>query len=120
MAQRLVRNICPDCRVEVRVSEDQRRILAQELGVKPEDVLPSYYRGQGCKECAGTGYRGRSGIFEFLPMTDSVQREVLRGADRERIFRQAVSEGMVSLRMSGLEKVKLGKTTYEEVLRVTR
>ena len=83
--------------------------------------LPATYtRGMGCKECAGSGYRGRLGIYEFLPVDEAIQREIVRGSDRNDIFRAAIQNGMISLRMDGMDKVKNGITTYEEVLRVTR
>jgi general secretion pathway protein E len=83
-------------------------------------VNGSYWRGKGCDGCGGTGYRGRLGIFEFLPLDEAIQREILRGADRIGIAQKAVENGMTTLRLDGLDKVRRGITTYEEVLRVTR
>ena len=120
LAQRLVRRVCPHCQKKVSVSDEERAALAGELNVSPDLIAPIFRRGIGCKECGGTGYRGRIGIFEFLTLDEPIQREILKGADRTQIFRKAVSEGMISLRMDGLKKVREGLTTYEEVLRVTR
>lgn len=120
LAQRLVRKICPDCREEVPVSDEERQALADEFGVSADLVNGSYWRGKGCDGCGGTGYRGRLGIFEFLPLDEAIQREILRGADRVGIAQKAVESGMTTLRLDGLDKVRRGITTYEEVLRVTR
>lgn len=120
LAQRLVRRICKHCAEEVYVTEEKRIMLARELEMPPDAVMSSYLKGKGCNECGGTGYRGRIGIFELLPLSDAIQRAVLKGADRSAIHREALKEGMISLRMDGLEKVTMGITTYEEVLRVAR
>jgi general secretion pathway protein E len=120
LAQRLVRKICRNCCEEVVVNEERRITLARELEIPPDEVMPSYLSGKGCVECGETGYRGRIGIFELLPLSDAIQRSVLRGAGRSEIHRQGLKEGMISLRMDGLEKVRRGVTTYEEVLRVAR
>jgi general secretion pathway protein E len=120
LAQRLVRRVCSSCREEVAVGEEERQVLARELHVDPA-VLPStFWKGGGCAQCGGTGYRGRIGIFEYLELDESMQREILRGADRSGIAAKAIQEGMTSLRMDGLKKIRRGVTTYEEVLRVTR
>ena len=120
LAQRLVRKVCRHCSEEVMVSEEKRAMLANELEVSPEHIMPSYIRGRGCDECGGTGYRGRIGIFELLPLSDEIQRTVLRGAGRTEIHREALAQGMVSLKLDGLNKVRQGITTYEEVIRVAR
>jgi len=120
LAQRLVRRVCPNCQEEVRVSQEERILLTQDMRLPPEKVLDIYLKGKGCKECVGTGYRGRAGIFELLVLSETLQRAVLKGTDRIGIFQKAVSEGMTSLKMNGLDKVRQGITTYEEVLRVAR
>ncbi len=120
LAQRLVRRVCSHCSEEIPISEENRAMLAQELGVPPDQVMSSCLRGKGCDECGGTGYRGRIGIFELLPLSDRIQRAVLRGADRTEIHRKALEEGMVPLKLDGLDKVRQGITTYKEVLRVAR
>jgi general secretion pathway protein E len=120
LAQRLVRKVCPGCQEEMRLSEEERDLLAREMEISPDRLAVSHRRGRGCKECGETGYRGRLGIFEFLPLDETIQREILKGADRTELNRKALAQGMISLRMDGLDKVRRGITTYEEVLRVTR
>ncbi|MGQ9485719.1 MAG: type II secretion system ATPase GspE [Desulfosoma sp.] len=120
LAQRLVRRVCSACWDEVRLGEEERRILSQEFVVPLERLPTSYRKGQGCDRCGGTGYRGRIGLFEFLPLDEPIQREILKGADRNAIVAKAVSLGMRTLRRDGLEKVAAGMTTFEEVIRVTR
>ncbi len=120
LAQRLVRRVCPQCKKTFHLADDERLLLARELDLPPDELAPTYTRGMGCKECAGSGYRGRLGIYEFLPVDEVIQREIVRGSDRNEIFRVAMQNGMISLRMDGMDKVKNGITTYEEVLRVTR
>lgn len=120
LAQRLVRRVCPHCKKTFHLEDDERLMLARELDLLPEEIAPTYARGMGCKECAGSGYRGRLGIYEFLPVDEVIQREIVRGSDRNDIFRAAMQNGMISLRMDGMDKVRNGITTYEEVLRVTR
>jgi general secretion pathway protein E len=120
LAQRLVRRVCSQCSQTFHLDDEERRMLARELGLLPDEIAPTYTRGMGCKECAGSGYRGRLGIYEFLQVDETIQREIVRGSDRNDIFRAAIQNGMISLRMDGMDKVKNGITTYEEVLRVTR
>ncbi len=120
LAQRLVRKVCPACARQVPLSDMERQNLAEEFRVPVEKIPPFYRRGSGCDRCAATGYRGRIGIFEFLPMEDAIVREVLKGADRTAIMRTAVAGGMRTLRQAGLEAICRGVTTFEEVLRVTR
>ncbi len=120
LAQRLVRRVCPQCKKIFHLADDERLQLARELDLPPDEIAPTYARGMGCKECAGSGYRGRLGIYEFLPVDEAIQREIVRGSDRNDIYRTAIQNGMISLRMDGMDKVKNGITTYEEVLRVTR
>ena len=120
LAQRLVRRVCPQCKKTFHLADDERLLLARELDLPPDELAPTYTRGMGCKECAGSGYRGRLGIYEFLPVDEVIQREIVRGSDRNEILRAAMQNGMISLRMDGMDKVKNGITTYEEVLRVTR
>ena len=94
--------------------------LSHALSVPVERIEQTYLKGMGCKECAGTGYRGRVGLFELLEITEELQRIILKGGDRNQINKAALQGGMVSLKMDGLEKVKQGITTYEEILRVAR
>jgi general secretion pathway protein E len=77
------------------------------------------YRGRGCQKCRGTGYYGRTGIFEVVPYSESLKKMTTASMDIETIRNQAKAEGMVSLRGNALKKLLAGKTTYQEVLRVT-
>ncbi len=112
MAQRLVRRICPNCKVSQNVSE--------ELVDKINHNIHELWAGEGCEECSGTGYRGRIGIFEILPIADEIRELIIRRANAKEIKEKAVSLGMRTLREDGISKVKTGITTIDEVLRVTQ
>ncbi len=114
IAQRLVRKICPYCKEAYSPTPEELR----ELGI-PE-FKGKLYRGKGCDKCMGTGYLGRTAIYEILLVDKYVRKLILEGKDAEDIKDAAVRNGMKTLRMDGAEKVKLGITTVEEVLRVTR
>jgi general secretion pathway protein E len=117
MAQRLVRTICPHCKESYTPTKEE---LA-ELGIKPEQLVNGVvYRGAGCSECMTSGYKGRSGIYELMLVSDKVRQLILKNTDSNTIKRQAVSEGMRTLRDDGADKVIAGLTTIEEVLRVTQ
>jgi type II secretory ATPase GspE/PulE/Tfp pilus assembly ATPase PilB-like protein len=112
MAQRLVRAICPDCREEYEAES-----WAREAFSSGDDVR--CFRGQGCDTCKGSGYRGRMAVQELIQMDDALRSIVVQGGTVEEIREQAVKSGMITMREDGLEKVKQGITTLEEVLRVT-
>ncbi len=113
LAQRLVRKVCSECRTPYRLEGSR----LEELGLVEDQVL---YRGAGCDACMGTGYRGRTGIFELLAMDDVTRALVTSGADALRIREAGRQNGMRTLYMDGLTKVKQGVTTLDEVLRVTQ
>jgi general secretion pathway protein E len=115
MAQRLVRVLCPQCR-EADEPEDAQ--LA-ELGLSGKDSLQPH-RAKGCSNCMDTGYRGRTGIFEFLRMSENIKALVLKTTDANQIRDGARAEGMVNLREDGIRKVLEGKTAISEVMRVTQ
>ena len=115
IAQRLVRLLCPHCKEPYEPEEAQWH----ELGLT-KDVAGPIFRAKGCEKCLETGYRGRSGIYEFLRMTESIKGLVLQTSDANQISKAARAEGMVSLREDGIQKVIEGKTTISEVLRVTQ
>jgi len=115
LAQRLVRLICPHCR-ESFIPDDVVA-LKREFGDEVPEVL---YRGRGCRECQGTGYRGRTGIFETMLVTTAIGAMILERASTGEIRRVAASQGMKSLREDGWRLVRSGRTTLEEVLRVTK
>jgi type II secretory ATPase GspE/PulE/Tfp pilus assembly ATPase PilB-like protein len=115
LAQRLVRLICPSCREAYRPAEPEA--LVATFG---PDVPSELYRGAGCRDCRGTGYRGRTGVFELMPVGEQVRRLILQRASTGEIRRRALQDGMLSLRQDGWRHVLAGRTTVEEVLRVTR
>jgi general secretion pathway protein E/type IV pilus assembly protein PilB len=115
VAQRLVRVICPDCKESYR--PPQLKALRDEFGPDVPDLLQ---RGAGCRRCQGTGYRGRTGIFELMPVTDPIRGLVLQRTSGRDVRRQALADGMLSLRRDGWRHVLAGHTTVEEVLRVTK
>jgi type IV pilus assembly protein PilB len=115
-AQRLVRRICSGCPEEV---ETPPQMLIQ-VGFAPDEVKSvKIKRGRGCERCNNTGYKGRVGLFEVLLFTDEIRDMILSGASSIELKRKAIEEGMVSLRMSGLQKIREGATTLDEVLRET-
>ena len=116
MAQRLVRVICPKCIAERYLTETE--VASIRLAV-PEGKQVRVRQGEGCFDCRETGYYGRSGVFEILPVDDAIKQLIATGADAPRIKREAVKNGMRTLRQSALRKLADGTTTIEEVLRVT-
>ena len=116
MAQRLVRTLCPHCKELAQVDATDW----QELTKPWNSPMPTRaHRPVGCPECRETGYRGRAGVYELLPLTDSLKPHIQTDIDLNALRRQAYREGMHSLRLSGAQKVAAGLTTIEEVLRVT-
>jgi type IV pilus assembly protein PilB len=115
-AQRLVRKLCSECKEPIEVP---RQVLI-DLGVRPEDI-ESYklMRGKGCGNCNGTGYRGRIAVYEIMVMTDELREFVLNGASTLELKREAVRQGMKTLRMSALSKLAEGQTSVDEVVRAT-
>lgn len=115
VAQRLMRTICPDCKQVVESPAESARI--PELAELPEP--PVFYEGAGCDRCNGTGYSGRTGVYEILPVSDRMEKMILAQETAGALKRVAVEEGMRTLRQAALEKLRQGVTTVEEVVRVT-
>jgi len=116
-AQRLVRRICKECREPIEVPTK----TLFELGFSEEEastVVPM--KGKGCRVCNDTGYKGRTGLYEIMPIFDELKEYILQGYSALELKREAVRLGMMTLRMAGLAKVKAGATTIDEVVRVTR
>jgi len=113
IAQRMVRRVCPYCSRPAEVAADEREAYEDEMGEKRSEFIV----GAGCNFCAGTGYLGRTGIFEVLVVSESIRRMIVKGADSDEMRHQARQEGMVSLWHDGMMKVKEGITTPFEVLR---
>jgi type IV pilus assembly protein PilB len=116
LAQRLARKICQECRA---VEEIPQRALVN-IGFSPEEAERVVcHRGKGCLNCNNTGYRGRIALYEVMPVREEIKELVLEGASAGEIKKKAIQLGMRTLRMSGLQKIKDGVTSVEEVLRVT-
>ncbi len=116
LAQRLVREICPHCKESFEMEAEELAALGLDLGRKGGVTL---YQGKGCLKCRGTGYLGRSGIFEVLPVSDAIRRHIKPECDTETLRDTARKEGMATMRENALRKLLQGRTTYQEVLRVT-
>ncbi|VAV83862.1 Type IV fimbrial assembly, ATPase PilB [hydrothermal vent metagenome] len=116
LAQRLARKICEKCKEETTISEQ----ALLDLDITPEQAKKmKFYKGKGCTDCNGTGYKGRIALYEVMPFTETLKELVLNGASSSELKKQAIVEGMQSLRMSGLSKVEDGTTTLEEILKAT-
>ncbi len=120
MAQRLVRTLCQNCRERIAYEERESGALPWEELVRPWTSKPPthLYKPVGCLDCRMTGFRGRSGIYEVMLLSNEIRKLVSTEADISRIRRQAFKEGMKSLRISGAMKVAAGDTTIEEVVQV--
>ncbi len=115
VAQRLVRRLCPACRVETEPTEADLRLLK----IAPEQVFPEKcYTSQGCPECDHRGYRGRLGLFEIMSTTERLKKLMLEGVSDHELWHEARKEGMSSLLEDGIKKVNAGMTSLDEVLRV--
>lgn len=115
-AQRLIRRICKECKEEAHVPSQ----ALVDLGFSPEEAgQVKTYRGRGCDACNKTGYKGRVGLYEVMEITDGLRELILVGASALELRKKAIEEGMITLRGSGLEKIRQGITTIEEVVRET-
>ena len=115
MAQRLVRTLCPHCKEQTEVDLEAWNLLMKPFKAKPP---PHLYTSVGCIECRDTGYLGRMGLYEILPMTESIKELTTADADISRLRRRGLKEGMRTLRLAGAQTVGTGLTTIAEVLRV--
>jgi general secretion pathway protein E len=118
VAQRLVRQVCPSCAEDVPLTADE----VGELGVKhPEDYAGKLVarRGPGCAKCRYTGYFGRTGLFEVLPVNSRLRHLIAEGATPEVLYRTARQDGLQSLREHAVRKVAAGATSFEEAIRAT-
>jgi type IV pilus assembly protein PilB len=116
VAQRLVRKVCTECKVEENVPIP----ALIQLGFSEEEA-PSVkaYKGKGCSVCNGSGYKGRVALYEVMPLKEELKEMILEGASADEIKKTSVRIGMKTLRASGLVKIKDGVTTIEEVLKIT-
>jgi type II secretory ATPase GspE/PulE/Tfp pilus assembly ATPase PilB-like protein len=115
MAQRLVRVICAECKETYQPAPEEW----EQLGLGPDQPPRPLCRGKGCPKCRDTGYYGRTGIFELMPVGRAIRKLVLGGADQEAIRQEALAQGMRTLRRSALDKLFAGVTTLHEVLKTT-
>ena len=116
VAQRLVRRICSNCKEEHKYDADE--LAAMGIDEDEANTL-TFFKGTGCDSCGDSGYKGRQGLYEVMAMTPELRRLVLRGASTADLQDQAVKDGMLTLRMDGMLKVKKGITTLEEVVKET-
>ena len=118
IAQRLMRVLCPKCKKPYTISREEILKQLPDFPLEPHEREVTLHHSHGCIACNGTGYRGRKGIYEFLPISELIQKMILSRASTHDIEVQAVKEGMITLRMDGMMKVKQGLSTVEELLRV--
>jgi type IV pilus assembly protein PilB len=115
-AQRLVRRICRECKEVIQMPAQ----ALVDIGFTPDEAGDiQLFKGRGCQNCNNTGYRGRIGLFEVMEISEEIRELILSGASAMELRRKAIEEGMISLRMSGLHKIRAGGTTVEEVVRET-
>jgi type IV pilus assembly protein PilB len=115
-AQRLVRRICKECTEQITMPSQ----ALVDVGFSTEEAPQvKLHKGRGCATCNNTGYRGRVGLYEVMEISEDIRELILSGASAMELRRKAIEEGMISLRESGLYKIKEGITTVEEVVRET-
>ncbi len=115
-AQRLIRKVCTNCREEVDIP--MQALI--NIGYSPEEAKQiKIFKGRGCEICNKTGYKGRIALYEVMEITDEIREMILSGASSMELKQKAVEDGMITLRRSGLIKIKNGVTSIEEVVRET-
>jgi type IV pilus assembly protein PilB len=115
-AQRLIRRVCKNCKQEHTAPPE----ALIEVGFSTEEAKTlKVFKGKGCATCNNTGYKGRIGLYEVLEVTDEIRELILIGASALELRRKAIEDGMITLRESGLHKIRQGITTIEEVVRET-
>ncbi|MCH8143318.1 MAG: type IV-A pilus assembly ATPase PilB [Gemmatimonadetes bacterium] len=116
VAQRLIRRICKDCKAEHEYTSDELAALGMTDGELAEIT---FYKGTGCSSCGDTGYRGRAGLYEVMALTPALRRMILQGGSADELKEKAIEEGMLTLRMDGIMKLRKGITTLEEIVKET-
>ncbi|MCB9916383.1 MAG: Flp pilus assembly complex ATPase component TadA [Planctomycetes bacterium] len=119
IAQRLVRTLCKHCREDLPIGEEEAAKL-RKVGIDPSEMGGTAAHAPGCEECFQSGYSGRTAIYEFMPIDETLRTEIMEGYTASQLKRSAVSRGMITLREDGRKKIKEGLTTADEVLRVTQ
>jgi type IV pilus assembly protein PilB len=116
LAQRLARKLCGKCKEPYVPTQEE--LLAAGFAFEDGSELPKLHRAVGCTACSNTGYKSRLALHEVMVVTEQIEKLVVDHASSEEIKRVAIAQGMISLRDDGMEKVKQGHTSIEEVLRV--
>jgi type IV pilus assembly protein PilB len=116
LAQRLARRLCPKCKETYVPSEEE--LIAAKFPYDPEEELPTIYRAVGCSSCGKTGYKGRMAVHEVMTISEDIERLAAERASAEEIGKVARAQGMLTLRQDGMDKVRQGHTSIEEILRV--
>jgi len=117
LAQRLVRTICPYCKVTYAPTEAELLDMKISINDLPEKVL---YKGAGCPSCFGSGFKGRYAIYELMTINTALKQQLLQSADAFQLQQVALKSGLTTLRQEGAFLVKQGLTTVKEVIRATR
>lgn len=126
IAQRLCRRICEKCRTEVQIEPSIAETIKSDLETLPPEEKNeaskkrAFFKGQGCSACGNTGYKGRVGIFEIMPVTEQIKQLTLKSATSSDLGAEAKKEGLITMRQDGILKALDGLTTIEEVWRVTK
>jgi type IV pilus assembly protein PilB len=127
VGQRLARKICEECRLVEKISDEILTEIKKEIANMPkkeraqyQDKTLKFYKGKGCASCEKSGYKGRIGLFEVLPMTEAIGELALKKIGSETLAKKAVEQGMLTMKQDGIIKALSGKTTIEEVWRVTK
>jgi len=115
-AQRLVRRICTNCKVEAEYDDEVLEMAKLPSGWIKNVTL---YKGEGCEKCDGTGYKGRQGLYEVMAMSSNIRKLIMQDVSTDELQTAAIEEGMLTLRMDGLKKLEKGLTTLEEVMKET-
>jgi type IV pilus assembly protein PilB len=115
-AQRLLRRICNNCKVETTYADEVLRMAKLPSGWMDQHKL---YRGEGCDKCGGTGYKGRQGLYEVMAMNSTIRKLIMQEASTDELRDAAIADGMLTLRMDGIRKLERGVTTLEEVMKET-
>jgi type IV pilus assembly protein PilB len=114
VAQRLARKLCDRCREEYKPTAVELEVA----GFPTDAGIERLFRPAGCSACGKTGYRGRAGLYEVMPVTEEIEKLTVERVSSEEIRKVAIAQGMITLRQDGLEKVRMGLTSLEEVFRV--
>ena len=127
VAQRLVRKICQKCHKEADLPEKVKEMIEENLQKVPEGELEGIdlkkikiYKGEGCRTCGDTGYQGRIGIYEVVPLSPTIKTMIIERKEDSILEEIAIKEGMITMMQDGLIKALKGVTTIEEILRVTK